>query len=87
MERYGILLFYQTKDAMKAEDLAKARRLQARLIPTPARIYASCGFSLKYDLTEEAALLKELQDERLICEAVYHAEREGLFVSYDCVRR
>ena len=53
METYGIALFYNTKDAMQAEAEARRRQIKARIVPTPGKIYASCGFSLRYDLKEE----------------------------------
>lgn len=83
MERYGIVLFYHTKDAMQAEAEAKKRGIKARIIPTPGKIYASCGFSLRYDLEEEAALTALLSQCGLRCEALYHAVRKGLQAAYE----
>lgn len=83
MEQYGIVLFYQTKDAMQAEKEAKKRGLNARIIPTPASIYASCGFSLRYELEEEAALTALLMQWGIHHEALYHAVLEGLKASYE----
>jgi hypothetical protein len=42
---------------MKAEEIAKEAQLAVRIIPTPEKIHASCGFSLKYPLKEEEALM------------------------------
>ena len=83
METYGIALFYNTKDAMQAEAEAKRRQLKARIVPTPGKIYASCGFSLRYDLEEEGALTALLAQCGLSCESLYHAVRDGLKVSYE----
>ena len=80
METYGIALFYNTKDAMQAEAEAKRHQIKARIVPTPGKIYASCGFSLRYDLEEEGALLAQCG---LSCENLYHAVRDGLKVSYE----
>ena len=53
MQTYGVALFYSTREAMKAEEIAKEAQLAVRIIPTPEKIHASCGFSLKYPLAEE----------------------------------
>ncbi|WP_301962161.1 DUF3343 domain-containing protein [uncultured Megasphaera sp.] len=83
METYGIALFYNTKDAMQAEAEARRRQIKARIVPTPGKIYASCGFSLRYDLKEEGALTALLAQCGLSCESLYHAARDGLKVSYE----
>lgn len=83
METYGIALFYNTKDAMQAEAEAKRRQIKARIVPTPGKIYASCGFSLRYDLKEEGALTALMAQCGLSCESLYHAARDGLKVSYE----
>lgn len=83
METYGIVLFYNTKDAMQAEAEARRRQIKARIVPTPGKIYASCGFSLRYDLEEEGALTAMLAQCGLSCESLYHAARDGLKVSYE----
>ena len=55
-ERYGVALLKNTRDAMVIEERAKKEGLAVRIIPTPSKIYASCGFSLKYELSEEVSL-------------------------------
>ena len=83
METYGIALFYNTKDAMQAEAEARRCQIKARIVPTPGKIFASCGFSLRYDLEEEGALAALLAQCGLSCESLYHAARDGLKVSYE----
>ena len=80
-ERYGVALLKNTRDAMVIER-AKKEGLAVRIIPTPSKIYASCGFSLKYDLSEEGALKTLLEEEQLSCDGFYHAEKEGLSATY-----
>lgn len=81
-ERYGVALLQSTRDAMTVEEAAKKAGLAVRIIPTPSKIYASCGFSLKYDLGDEACLADLLNELRLSVDGSYHAERKGLSVSY-----
>ena len=46
----------------------------------------SCGFSLRYELVDEAALTALLDEEGLAWVALYHACRQGLTVTYTKIR-
>ncbi|MBO1306154.1 DUF3343 domain-containing protein [Enterococcus sp. 669A] len=83
MQTYGVTLFYSTHEAMKAEKLAKEAQLKVRIIPTPEKIHASCGFSLKFELEEEGQLRKLLQEAEVKSEGFYHVKREGLKTDYE----
>lgn len=83
MQEYGVVLFYSTHEAMKAEKLAKEAQLKVRIIPTPEKIHASCGFSLKYELTEEAQLCGLLLSAEVKAEGFYRVKREGLKTDYE----
>ena len=85
MEKFGIVLFYSTHDAMAAEELAKKKQMKVRIIPTPEKIYASCGFSLKITLEEEAAIRELFTAEQVAYENFYHVKRDGLAVTYELV--
>lgn len=71
---------------MAAEDIAKARHMHIRIVPTPGKIYASCGFSLRYPLEEEQALMDMLREHKLSWDGLYHAAQEGLSVTYEKVK-
>ena len=81
-ETYGVALVPSTRQAMEGEQLAKAAGLAVRIIPTPGKLDASCGFSLRYELTDEAALTALLDAKGLAWVALYHACRQGLAVTY-----
>lgn len=83
MQTYGVALFYSTREAMKVEEIAKKAQLAVRIIPTPERIHASCGFSLKYSLSEEAQLRELLDQSAIISEGFYHANQTGLKINYE----
>lgn len=83
MQEYGVVLFYSTHEAMKAEKLAKEAQLKVRIIPTPEKIHASCGFSLKYELMEETRLSTLLLQAGVKAEGFYHVKREGLKTDYE----
>lgn len=82
MKEYGVLLFTSTKHAMKAEKILKEKQIPAKIIATPEKIKASCGFSLKYQLPEEADILSFLRTEDVLFEGYYHATGKGLNISY-----
>ena len=83
---YGVVLVPSTRQAMEGEKLAKAAGLAVRIIPTPGKLDASCGFSLRYELADEAALTALLDEKGLPWAALYHACRQGLAVTYTKIR-
>lgn len=42
-----LLMFYQSRDALKMVDILSNNNIQVTLIPTPETINPDCGFSLK----------------------------------------
>ncbi|OTO73174.1 MULTISPECIES: DUF3343 domain-containing protein [unclassified Enterococcus] len=87
MQTYGVALFYSTREAMKAEEIAKKAQLAVRIIPTPEKIHASCGFSLKYPLAEEVSLTLLLTEAEIVSEGFYHASQEGLKTDYELIQK
>ena len=85
-ETYGVALVPSTRQAMEGEQLAKAAGLAVRIIPTPGKLDASCGFSLRYERTDEAALTALLDAKGLAWVALYRACRQGLTVTYTKIR-
>ena len=85
MKTYGIVLFFSTQAAMKAERLAQQEHFQARIIPTPEKIHASCGFFFYITLEEEAAIRELFTAEQVAYENFYHVKRDGLAVTYELV--
>lgn len=86
MEQYGIALFYNTRDAMAAEKAAKEKALRARIIGTPGKIKATCGFCLKYDVTEERPLQDLIRTGQWRTEGFFHVVQDGLAVTYEPVK-
>ena len=80
---YGVALVPSTRQAMEGEKLAKAAGLAVRIIPTPGKLDASCGFSLRYELSGEEVLDHFLQDLSVRTDGWYHATRQGLSTEYE----
>ena len=87
MKTYGIALFYSTQEAMKAEMVAQQAGFQVRIIPTPEKLIATCGFSLKYPLEEEDRVISLFSQEQINCEDFYHAVRDGLSITYEKIKK
>ena len=82
-ERYGLILFPETREAMTAEKEGRAHGLSVRIVPTPGKLVASCGFSLRYDLTGEDELYQFLQHLSVRTDGWYPASRQGLRTDYE----
>jgi hypothetical protein len=83
MERYGLILFPETREAMMAEKEGRAHGFAVRIVPTPGKLVASCGFSLRYELSGEEVLYHFLQDLSVRTDGWYHATRQGLSTEYE----
>lgn len=52
MTKYGVVLFYTSSSAIKAEKVLKHQRLSVKLIPTPRELSSDCGVSLRFEINE-----------------------------------
>jgi hypothetical protein len=49
MSSYGVVLFYTTSAAMRAEKILRKENLTVKLIPTPRELSSDCGIALRFD--------------------------------------
>ena len=49
---FYLLVFKNTADALKGEEMLKQRRVEHAVYPTPPQILGSCGISLRFTLAE-----------------------------------
>ena len=49
MNTYGVVLFYTTSAAMRAEKVLRKGELTVKLIPTPRELSSDCGIALRFD--------------------------------------
>jgi len=59
---YMIIAFSSTHQAIHFERLLLLK-YAIELIPTPRQVSASCGLSLKFEMEDLPAILKDLEDE------------------------
>ena len=49
MSSYGVVLFYSTSAAIRAEKLTLEAGLKVKLIPVPRQLSSDCGISLRFE--------------------------------------
>jgi len=64
-EDYGVVLFYSTSLAIRAEKLAKEAGLNVKLIPTPRHLSSDCGLAMRFSNGDEQALVRALTKGKL----------------------
>jgi len=71
---YGVVLFYSTSAAIRAEKLTKGAGLKVKLIPVPRQLSSNCGISLrfKWDQADEVRLV--LEEKSLETQGIHRIE-------------
>lgn len=82
MTPFGLILFHSTHDAMSAEDQLQQGHFHIRLISTPQTLAKSCGFSIKYPLTEEPSIFSFIREKHLEVDKIFHVDGEGFQLRY-----
>jgi hypothetical protein len=63
---YGVVLFYSTSAAIRAEKLTKEEGLKVKLVPVPRHLSSDCGVCLRFeslDADKVRAILEEARVE------------------------
>lgn len=68
---YGVVVFYSTNWALKAEKVAREAGFEVKLIPTPRHISSDCGTALRFRWQDRETLLALLESNRVKIEGVY----------------
>lgn len=61
MSTYGVVLFYTTSAAMRAEKTLKRNNVTIKLIPAPRELSSDCGIALRFNW-DQAENVKNLLD-------------------------
>jgi len=59
---FGVMLFYSTNWAIRAESLAVRAGLDVNLIPTPRHLSSDCGTALRFHWVDREALMRLLNE-------------------------
>jgi hypothetical protein len=54
MNQYGVILFYTSSAAMRAEKILGQNGLNVKLIPTPRELSSDCGVALRFNNSDSA---------------------------------
>jgi hypothetical protein len=68
---YGVVVFYSTSWALKAEKVAKEGGFEVKLIPTPRQVSSDCGTALRFRWEDREALLALLESKGVRIEGVH----------------
>ncbi len=72
MSTHGVVLFYTTSAAFRAEKTLRTHALAVKLIPTPRELSSDCGMALRFTW-EEAGRVQSLLAEARVEFAGVHA--------------
>ena len=79
MEREeGIVVFNNTHDAIKADNVCGFRKIDAGLIPVHPSISLGCGFMLKTEWNNFSELVKVLDNENINYKTLYYSKKKGI---------
>lgn len=59
-EKFNIITFESTHEAMRCEKVLKDKGFKVRIIPLPSEISAGCGLSLKLNLEDYKEIIENL---------------------------
>jgi hypothetical protein len=62
---FGVVLFFTTSAAMRAEKVAKREGLRVKLIPTPRQLSSDCGMALRFDWSDADDVRRCLEEARV----------------------
>lgn len=78
MDRYCLIVFKNTMDAIKGEEILKGENLKIVIMPTPTYITQSCGISIKFDEEDLEKINKLVEEEILKPKNIYIKDGEKL---------
>lgn len=76
MEKYYVVTFQNTHEAMNGEKVAKENGLKVQVIPTPTYITKSCGISLKVTEDYIESIKKLVEENKMNTKNIYLKDGE-----------
>ena len=80
MDKYYIVTFQNTHEAMKGEREAIKNQIKVTVIPTPTYITKSCGISLKIDKENIESIIDLVKSEDIKVKEIFVREGESVKV-------
>ena len=74
----GIVVFHNTHDAIKADNICGTEKIDAGLVPVHPLISLGCGFMLKTPWKNFSRLIETLEKEDVRYKALYYSRKTGI---------
>ena len=74
----GIVVFHNTHDAIKADNICDTEKIDAGLVPVHPSISLGCGFMLKISWNNFSRLIETLEKEDVRYKALYYSRKTGI---------
>jgi len=74
----GIVVFHNTHDAIKADNICDTEKIDAGLVPVHPSISLGCGFMLKTPWNNFSGLIEMLEKEDVRYKALYYSRKTGI---------
>jgi hypothetical protein len=68
---YGVVLFYSTSYALRAEKVLGQAGIPCKLIPVPRHLSSDCGVCVRIERADREAALRALEAARVEMEAIH----------------
>jgi hypothetical protein len=65
MAEYGVVLFYSTAHAIRAEKVLSGAGFRIKMIPTPRQLSSDCGMALRFDPGSRSGVAAVLEENRV----------------------
>ncbi len=78
MKKEGLVVFYGTHEAIKADNVSSEKGINSGLIPTHPSITLGCGFMLRTSWENFSNLVKILEEEGIRYKALYYSIKKGI---------
>jgi hypothetical protein len=72
MTEYGVVLFYTTSSAIRAEKLLAKAGYAVRFIPVPRQFSSDCGIALRFDWHQHEQVKSALDEAHVEIDAIHH---------------
>ena len=74
----GIVVFHNTHDAIKADNICDTEKIDAGLVPVHPLLSLGCGFMLKTPWKNFSRLIETLEKEDVRYKALYYSRKTGI---------
>jgi len=71
---YGVVLFYSTSAAIRAEKLTQGAGLKVKLIPVPRQLSSDCGISLRFEWDQADVVRSILEAKGVEIQGIHRIE-------------